>query len=135
MMLLSILAFIAVSLTVVMFATKQAMLGFACVIFWALVGAQAYTLATTDWTDIYFYVAFASLLGMTTFCAFGAFGLREKRDSFADEDIDGETTEKADGFIDEGNKTDDAFSVDSHSKLSKHTKDLRKRAERRRSGD
>ena len=83
MALLAILVFIAVALTWVMFSTRQAMRGMACALFWALAGAQSYTLSAATW-DIHFTFAFASLLGMTTFCVLGAFGLREKRDSIGD---------------------------------------------------
>ena len=85
--LLGLLIFIAVLLTCTMFITREMMLGFACTIFWAIAGAQSYTLSIAAW-DVYFVIAFACLLGMTSFTALGAFGLREKRDSIADEELE-----------------------------------------------
>ncbi len=107
MTLLSFLGFMAVVLTVAMFATRQSMLGFPSAIFWAITGAQAYTLSTVPWGDIYYYIAFASLLGMTSFTALGAFGLREKRDTLADEGMDDDSKVKDDSFIDEHEKEAD----------------------------
>ncbi len=98
-MLLTILAILAVSLTCAMFATRQAMLGFPSAIFWALTGGQAYMLSAIAW-DIYFLIAFASLLGMTTFTALAAYGLREKRDTMADKEMEGGEG----GYIDESSK-------------------------------
>tara|TARA_Y100000310_G_scaffold225618_1_gene227622 strand:- start:1875 stop:2336 length:462 start_codon:yes stop_codon:yes gene_type:complete len=97
MALLALLAGIATILTWVMFTTKQSMLGMACTMFWAIAGGQAYTLSATTW-DIYFIFAFACLLGMTTFCALGAYGLREKRDSLGDEAMERGNEE----YFDEG---------------------------------
>ena len=131
MALLGILAGIAVLLTCVMFATRESMLGFACAIFWVIMGAQAYTLSTTPWGDIYYYMYFASAFGMTIFCILAAMGLREKRDSIADEEL-----EKGDGtYVDEveGGKEPDLLSAEPEPKPSKRTLALRKRAENRRS--
>lgn len=86
-MLLAILTFVATILTYALFRTKSPMLGFPSAMFFALAGGQAYTLSTATW-DIYFLFAFACLLGMTTFCAFGAYGLREKRDTIGDEEME-----------------------------------------------
>jgi len=114
-----------------MFGTKERMLGFPCALFWALTGAQAYTLSTTPWGDIYYYLAFGSLLGMTIFTAFAAYGLREKRDTLADEEMEEESKEQ--GYYDEGKeKTSDPFAIEDTSKPSKRTRNLRKRAKQRR---
>lgn len=95
-MLLAALAFAAVVLTLAMFMSKNAMLGFPSAVFWALLGGYCYGISEATW-DIYFITAFACLLGMTTFCAFGAYGLREKRDSIGDMSM-----ERGDGkYIDE----------------------------------
>jgi len=130
MSLLGILAGIAVLLTCVMFATRQSMLGFACAIFWAITGAQAYTLSTTPWGDIYYYLFFASAFGMTIFTAIAAFGLREKRDTIADKEI--ETGEGE--YIDEGEgQTDLEFhSGEEKQEPSARVQALRKRATERR---
>ena len=95
-MLFAVLAFAAIALTCAMFATKNSMLGFPSAIFWAITGGQAYTLSTVTW-DIYYLIFFASAFGMTIFCVVGAYGLREKRDTLGDEDM-----EKGDGdYFDE----------------------------------
>ncbi len=129
MVLLGILAGIAVSLTCLMFATKERMLGFPCGMFWAITGAQAYILSTTPWGDIYYYFFIASALGMTIFTILAQYGLREKRDSLADEGL-----EKGDGgFIDESEKEPESvFSEEGETKPSKRTQALRKRAAGRR---
>ena len=97
------LAFIAVMLTVAMYVTKESMLGFACAIFWAILGGYAYSESTTPWGDWQYFLAFASLFGMVTFTALAAYGLREKRDSIGDEEM-----ENGDGdYPDEGKGKDD----------------------------
>ncbi len=119
-MLLGTLTAIAILLTVAMVATKNSMLGFPSAMFWAILGGHAYQQSTIPWGDIYFYFSFACLLGMTTFCALGAFGLRERRDTIADAEMDEEGEEEG-RFIDEPS-----------SGPSKRVKALRKRAEGRR---
>ena len=127
MALLGVLAGIAVLLTCLMFATRQSMLGFACAIFWVITGAQAYTLSTEPWGDIYYYLFFASAFGMTLFCILASFGLREKYDTIADEEL-----ERGEGeYISEGEEKTDSFE-ESETKPSKRTQALRKRAEERR---
>jgi hypothetical protein len=64
------------------------MLGFPAAMFWAIFGAYSYTLFVVPWVDMYFYVAFASLLGMVPFTAYAAFGLREKKDTIAEDEMD-----------------------------------------------
>lgn len=121
------LAILALGLTVAMFATRQSMLGFPCVIFWAILGGYAYTESTTAWGDWQYYLAFGSLFGMTAFCALAAFGLREKRDTVADVSMDEEVGEEEE-YIDEGG-SGDGFG---ESKGSKRTRELRQRAKDRR---
>ena len=125
MALLSLLAFIAVVLTWAMFSARESMLGFPCVIFWALVGGQAYTLSATPWGDIYYYLFYASLFGMTTFTALAAFGLREIRDTIAEEEL--ETGDEG-KYFDEGKS-------EGETEPSSRTKALRERAEKRRTGE
>ena len=130
MALLGVLAGIAVLLTCLMFATRQSMLGFACAIFWFITGAQAYILSTEPWGDIYYYVFIASALGMTLFCILAAVGLRESRDTIADEEL-----EKGEGeYIGEdGEKKGLIFREEEEtSKPSKRTLALRERAAKRR---
>ena len=95
-MLFAVLAFAAVMLTYGMFTSKSSMLGFPSAIMWAILGGYAYNESAVAW-DIWFIFAFACLLGMTTFCALGAYGLREKRDTLGDESM--ESSEG--GYIDE----------------------------------
>lgn len=95
-----LLGLVALGLTGFMFHTRNAMLGFPSAVFWALFGGFAYTLSAATW-DIHFMIAFASLLGMVTFTALGAYGLRERRDTIADEEMErGEG-----GYIDESKKS------------------------------
>lgn len=85
---------IALVLTMTMFKTRQAMLGFPCAMFWCMFGAYCFTLSTVPWGDLYYYLFWSSSFGMTTFSALAAFGLREKRDTIhdveGDEDGEGE---------------------------------------------
>ena len=142
-----VLAAIALTLTYAMFSSRNAMLGFPSAMFWAIFGAHSYMLSTVPWGDIYYYLAFASLLGMTTFTALGAFGLRERHDSISDKEMEsGES-----GYIDEGNRgknkdrpgegetvsassaKDDGLD-NTDDRLSRRTVAIRERAKKRRSG-
>lgn len=128
-MLLTALMIISLALTCTMFATRERMLGFACGIFWVMTGAQSYTLSTVTW-DMYYFLFFASAFGMTVFTILAQYGLREKRDSLADEGL-----EKGEGgYIDEekGEKEPDILSEELETKPSKRTQRLRKRADDRR---
>ena len=95
-MLLQVLGFIAVGLTIAMFYTKESMLGFPCALFWAILGGFCYGESAATW-DINYLMAFAYLLGMVPFTIFGAWGLREPRDSIGDEDME----QGEGGYIDE----------------------------------
>ena len=126
-MILGVVGFIAVALTCTMFATKQMMLGFACVIFWAILGGYAYTISVYTW-DPYYFIFFASF-GMAIFCALAMYALRTKK----------EEEEEGDEFIDEGK--DDIRYIDEgkeetegEPKVSKQTKAVRGRADNRRLG-
>ena len=142
-MLLQVLGFIAVGLTIAMFYTKESMLGFPCALFWALLGGFCYGESAATW-DIYYLVFFACLLGMVPFTIYGAWGLREPRDSIGDEDFEqgegayadeDEDASKRRSFLPRRNRDDedddggivDPFSIDSEET------DVRKRAARRRS--
>ena len=122
-MLLTLVGFIAVMLTFVMFHSKNSMLGYACAIFWVLTGAQALTLSISPWGDIYYFLFFACAFGMTLFSILAAFGLREKKETMADEEMDedAEPEDKEDGeFLDEKREPSD------------RTARLRARADKRR---
>ena len=136
-MLLGSLVFIAVMLTITMFNTRQAMLGFACAMFWFVLSGYAYTQFTTAWVDIYYYLFFGAA-GMAIFTAIAGFALRERRDTFADEEMDEEGAGEG-TFIDEGKeaeqKIDDMFNVEPKSKETKRSRELRERTEARRTKD
>ena len=93
---------IAVILTYAMFQSRNAMLGFPSAIFWALLGGYCFQQSVVTW-DLYYIFGFACLLGMTVFCMFAAYGLREKRDAIGEQSMEkgggeriGEETEKKD---------------------------------------
>ena len=135
-MLLAILGIIALGLTIAMFATRQAMLGFACGLFWALTGAQSYSLRTGTWADVYFLFAIASLLGMVALTILGAFGLREKGNEVDDEE--GQAGEEDDEVMDndeESSSVMEGGELSSKSRPSRRTAGLRERASRRRTGE
>jgi len=120
-MLYALLA-ITLVLTWVMFQTKNMMLGFPCVMFWAITGGYCYTQSTATW-DIWYLLFFASTFGMTIFCALAMYGLRTKKEEQEEGDqlIDegGDETQ----FIDEGEPEED---------VSRQVKRIRDNAERRR---
>jgi len=126
-MVLIALVLLAVGLTVAMFATREKMLGFPCVIFWAVLGVYTYTQFTTAWVDWQFYLSFGSF-GMVIFCALAGIGLREKRDTLADEEMDEDGGEEGE-YIDE---KEDPFESKDESEFSDRTKGIRERANRRR---
>lgn len=122
---------IALFLTIAMFTTRQRMLGFPCVIFWALLGAHAYTLSEIPWGDMYFYLFFASMFGMTSFCAIAQYGLKEEKDiTDREEYID----EDGGGAIDSIDKERSAIDGMSDKAVvpSSRTEALRERAKKRR---
>ncbi len=79
------LLFTSTALTAAMFGSRNVMLGFPCAIFWMITGGYAYTQSAALW-DIYYFIFFACALGMTTFSALAAYGLREKKDTETDKD-------------------------------------------------
>ena len=89
-MLLAGLIVIATALTCVMFASKQSMLGFPCLIFWAIMGGYCYQESTATW-DLYYLTFFGSIF-MGVFCSLAAFALRTKK----------EEVKEGDQFFDEG---------------------------------
>lgn len=101
-MILIILIIGALPLTYVMFLTRNSLLGFPSAIFWALLGGHAYTLSTTAWGDIEYYIFFASM-GLAVFCMFAAFTLRKK-------DLDSPDIDKGE-FIDEEGDVSEAEEV------------------------
>lgn len=133
---LFVLAGLAVILTCLMFTTRRMELGYPSAMFWAIFGAYNFMLSGTPWGDIYFYVFIASSLGMTIFCILIAFGLRTRKDTASDTD-DNQWADN-EPYIDEqgGNGHSELFSIDDNGmKPSKRTKELRKRAEGRRTGE
>lgn len=122
------LSLIALGLTIAMFATRQMLLGYPCVIFWAILGGYAYTESTIAWGDWQFYLFFASAFGMVSFCALAMYALRTKK----------EEEEEGDQLIDEG-KDDTRYvdegkdeSEESEGGTSRQRKSVRDRADRRR---
>jgi len=129
------LALIAASLTVALFITKNALLGFPCVIFWAVLGGYAYVESAGAWADWQFFLAMGSLMGMVPFSSLVAFALRKKDLSGPDADkgryIDERSTET--GF-ENSNTENREDNIDDPSKPSRRTMELRKRAAERRTG-
>jgi len=77
---LYLLAFIAVALTVVMFLSRNSMLGWPSGGFWFLLAAYNYQVAVVrNVTDIHYSLFWLSS-AMLLFCVIGAYGLREKDD-------------------------------------------------------
>jgi hypothetical protein len=145
-MLLAILGGIAVILTLTMFKAREPMLGFACVIFWSLFGADCINLAVYDW-DIYFTTGFGALLGMNMLCGMGMFqffkGSRKGRSNENSDFIDeSEGTQylgesKKDANRENRLEDDDSLSDDEMNRPSQpsgRTQELRERARKRKTG-
>jgi hypothetical protein len=133
------LSIIALGLTVVMFTSRERMLGPAAAVFWAILGGYAYTESTTAWGDWQFFLAFACLLGMTTFSLLAAYALREKMDTIADQEMEqgegeliGETKKKARKDPVENEENSDMFGDDTEPEPSTRTRRLRERVTKRR---
>ena len=126
-MLYALLA-IAVALTFAMFSTRQMMLGFPCVIFWAIMGGHCYGQSIYTW-DTYYFLFFASF-GMAIFCALAMFALRSKKEEKAEGDEYIDEGKDDIRYIDEGSPSEGDKSEESEE--SKQTKRVRGRAKERR---
>jgi len=124
------LSLIALGLTIAMFHSRNMMLGFPCVIFWAILGGYAYTESTTAWGDWQYYLFFASAFGMTIFCALAMYALRSKKEEKAEGDEYIDEGKDDIRYIDEGSPSEGDNSEES--KESKQTKRVRGRAKERR---
>lgn len=120
------LGLIAAGLTVGMFATKQMVLGFGSAMFWAVLGAYAYTESATAWGDWQYYLFFVSTFGMVILTIFSAYGLRTRK----------EEKRVGDQLIDEGKKDqkfiDEGEEEEPEEKVSSKVKGIRARAAKRR---
>jgi len=129
-MLLAGLIVIAATLTATMFASRSSMLGFPCLIFWAITGGYCYQESLATW-DNYYFVFFASMF-MGIFCAFAAYALRTKKEEAREGDLyfdeGGDEDVK---FIDEGGSGRDTTDEDGD-KPGRRARGVRERAERRR---
>lgn len=132
-MTLMALALLATGLTVAMFMTRQAMLGFPCTIFWAILSAFAYGESTIPWGD-WQYALFFGSMGMGIFSMFAAYALRTKKEEAKEGDLYfDEGGDRDIRFIDEGNDGKNAIIDDDGEKPSRRIRDIRERASRRRS--
>jgi len=130
-MLLVGLIVIATALTCVMFASKSSMLGFPCLIFWAITSGYCYQESGATW-DNYYFMFFASIF-MGVFCAFAAYALRTKKEEAEEGDLFfDEGGDKDVKYIDEGGDGKDAVDEDEDEKPSRRTRSIRERANRRR---
>jgi len=130
-MLLAGLIVIATALTCVMFASKSSMLGFPCLIFWAIMGGYCYQESVAAW-DLY-YLTFFGAFGMAIFSAFAAYALRTKKEEAEEGDqYFDEGGDKDVKFIDESGSGKVATDEDEGEKPSRRTRSIRERASRRR---
>ena len=131
-MLFAVLAFAAVVLTYSMFQARSSMLGFPCLIFWAILGGYCYQESTATW-DIY-YLTFFGSFGMGIFSMFAAYALRTKKEEAKEGDLyfdeGGDDDVK---FIDEGgSKSKDTEPEMDEEKPRRVARSIRERASRRR---
>ena len=132
-MLFAVLAFASVVLTCVMFLSRSSMLGFPCLIFWAILGGYCYQQSTATW-DIYYLLFFGSF-GMAIFSAFAAYALRTKKEEAQEGDLYfDEGGDKDVKFVDEGGKdTEGELEPDNDKPNDRRSREIRDRASRRRS--
>lgn len=69
-----LLGFMAVSLTMALFITRESMLGFPCGIFWAILAGFAYNESAATW-DLHYFIFFGAI-GMCIFTIYAAFAIR-----------------------------------------------------------
>lgn len=129
--LLIALLLIPLGLTVAMFLSKEMMLGFPATLFWAIFGGYCYTQSEVAWGDIYYYLAFGSLLGMTVFTAFAAYGLRERRETIAEEEFEEGEPQRIGEEPGKKDETETIFSIEGEAEPSARTKAVRQRARAR----
>jgi hypothetical protein len=137
------LTVIALGLTIAMFSTRQMMLGFPCLIFWAILSGYAYQQSTATW-DIYYLLFFGSIF-MGVFCAIAAFALRTKKeearegdlyfDEGGDDDVkfvDESSSDRSEDARDSNTKDKDAVNDEDIERPSRRVRDIRERASKRR---
>lgn len=127
-MLLFALTIIALGLTVTMFASRQMLLGFPSLIFWAILSGHSYNESIITW-DVYYFIFFASM-GMAIFCAVAMYALRTR-------DLSGPDADEG-TFFDEGKGPDlqgnvEQSNEDEASQPSPRVQALHDRAAKRRS--
>lgn len=130
--LLLILILASLTLTSVMFFTRETMLGYPGLIFWALVAGQAYEASTVMW-DVY-YILFIASIGMVIFSGFAMYGLRERRDTIADREMDEEGPGEG-SYIDEPAEKPQEKSREEEPRtrpVNPHLVRIRQRAQKRR---
>lgn len=135
---------VAVILTWVMFDSKNSMLGFPCVIFYAVAGGGWYEESTEAW-DME-YLMFFSCMGMAIFAALGMWGLHKKgmplegegrwldEELFMDEGRERRKTEKlaTEFYGDDIKEYDDFYPDEMIGKPSKRSQGVQDRARARR---
>lgn len=133
---ISPLLYVAVGLTAIMFISRQSMLGFPCVIFWAIAGGQGYLTSTVTW-DIEYFIFFGCM-GMTIFSAYAMYGLRERRDSIGEKSLEQGEGNFVDEKSDNGKIHDDLppdSEIDGEVRPSRRRQELQQRAAERKSGN
>jgi len=101
MVALFMLSLPGLALTIVMFTTRNMMLGFPSAIFWGIFGGYAYMQSAEAWD--WQYILFFASMGMVIFSLFAAFALRRKdlagpdgdKGKFFDEVVAGRRKKKA----------------------------------------
>ena len=81
---------LALGLTMLLFVTREGMLGFVAGMAWFIFGGYCYTESAATWDMAYFYFFFSMFIGV--FCIFAAFVLKTKKQEI----------EEGEEFIDEG---------------------------------
>jgi hypothetical protein len=143
-MVVAVIGLIALGLTIVLFWAREPMMGWAAVIFWLIFGGACFYRSTAVW-DIYYFVGFGSILGMTILCGAGSFQFYKsgKNGDFIGDEGDktqyiGES--KSDAHRENRAETDDSMSeqdmpsddeMERRPRPSARTQDLRDRAKKR----
>lgn len=134
------LVILPLALTYAMFHSRNSLLGFPSAIFWAILGAFAYSQSTTPWGDWQYFLFFSSM-GMCIFSMYAAYALR-KRDLEPKQpdwdDYDEYSVARSAKRKQGGNGHDDTSDLSADIEFeetpSRRVREIRDRASRRRSG-
>ena len=97
------LSILPLGLTIAMFSSKNSLLGFPSLIFWAILSGYSFQQSSTTW-DWQYFLFFGSM-GMVIFSALAMYGLRTKKEEQAAGDAPIDEAKDEDKYFDEAEST------------------------------